>query len=252
MLFAAATTASAEPDPRCASTDLNELLACATETHERADRELNRQWDRMHRTDALVGAQRAWIAWRDLECTAQNAALEGREGPIWREACLAAVTEQRTQQLRESYRWLQTSDAEISVEEGEAASSCKSDGSTGVEYRNCLYEQSERSRRRVETALARNRQEAVEKDAAWQEHRRNSDVAPVADPTVLEALNRSQAAWEEYAEFQCTLEGYTALGGTARGDYELRCRDRLNLERLEELRSPFTLESQRLEPVPDE
>ena len=102
------------------------------------------------------------------------------------------------------------------------------------------------------TALARNRREAAQEDAEWEEYRRTSEFARELDPTHLEALNRSQAAWEDYVDAQCTLEGYTALGGTAEPGYVSMCRDRLNLQRLKELRSPFTIEAKREQPVPEE
>ena len=120
------------------------------------------------------------------------------------------------------------------------------------DYRKCLIEEAAKSRTRMRTALARNRREAVEKDAEWEEIRRDTKFGRPLDPTYLEALNTSQAAWEEYVAAQCTLEGYTALGGTAEPAYEYMCRDRLNLQRLKELRSPFMIEAQRLEPVPEE
>src|SRR5688500_1984393 len=105
-LVTALAVAAAGPDPRCESTQQNELLACAYIAYEAADEELNAHWGRMPHGEALVRAQRAWIEWRDLECVAENAAIGGREEQIWHYLCLADLTAQRTQQLKDQYRWL--------------------------------------------------------------------------------------------------------------------------------------------------
>jgi len=109
-----AAGAAAAHDPRCDSTNFYDLLGCANDAYEKADLELNAQWEKMPHDQPLVDAQRAWIVWRDQECVARNAAIGGWEEPIWKYACLADLTEQRTRQLKESYRWL-------ALEEGETA-----------------------------------------------------------------------------------------------------------------------------------
>ena len=90
----------------CASAQFDDLLKCAVAEHEDADRELNKAWKLLRHTDDLVDAQRKWLAWRDSECTSQNAARGGREEPIWHHACMADLTERRTKQLRQDYKWL--------------------------------------------------------------------------------------------------------------------------------------------------
>ncbi|MCB2086508.1 MAG: DUF1311 domain-containing protein [Sphingomonadaceae bacterium] len=119
-------------------------------------------------------------------------------------------------------------------------------------YRKCWYDAAEESRQRVLKALARNGLEAAEADAEWEEIRQTNELARALDPSHVEALKKSQQAWEEYVDAQCVLEGYRALGGTAEPGFVSQCRDRLNLQRLAELRSPFIIEAQRDETLPEE
>ncbi|MBD3730810.1 MAG: DUF1311 domain-containing protein [Sphingomonadales bacterium] len=119
-------------------------------------------------------------------------------------------------------------------------------------YRKCWYDAAQESRQRVLKALARNKIEAVQQDAAWKEFRQTSEFARELHPSHFDALLKSQQAWEKYVDAQCVLEGYKALGGTAEPGFVSQCNDRLNLERLAELRSPFIIEARRDEPVPEE
>lgn len=119
-----------------------------------------------------------------------------------------------------------------------------------VQITACLERQVQASSARVKKAFERNLKEAATADkemAAFEEPLSTFDLN-----THVKALNASQAAWQKYVEAHCELEGYTALGGTAQLHYTLLCWDRLNLQRLKDLRSPFMLESQRLQPVPEE
>jgi uncharacterized protein YecT (DUF1311 family) len=119
-----------------------------------------------------------------------------------------------------------------------------------VQITNCLEKQVQLSSDRVKAALTRNLKEAAtaDKDRADFE----GPESTFDQNTYVNAVRSSQVAWEKYVEAHCTLESYTALGGTAENHYMLRCLDRLNLQRLKDLRSPFMLESQRLKPVPEE
>jgi uncharacterized protein YecT (DUF1311 family) len=110
IMASALSVGAASADPRCASTQTNDLLACAYNEYQNADEELNAHWDKMPHGEALVQAQRAWIAWRDLECVAENAAIGGREEQIWHYACLAELTAERTRQLKDQYRWMALND----------------------------------------------------------------------------------------------------------------------------------------------
>jgi uncharacterized protein YecT (DUF1311 family) len=120
----------------------------------------------------------------------------------------------------------------------------------GVQITECLEKQINASSNRVQTALARNLKEAAAADKELAEF---EGPAGSFDPnTHVDGVKASQLAWEKYADMQCTLESYQALGGTAQDHFYMRCLDRLNLQRLKDLRSPFMLESQRLKPVPEE
>ncbi|QZH73790.1 MAG: DUF1311 domain-containing protein [Erythrobacter sp.] len=106
LALLALATLQVDHDPRCDSTVYNELLGCAYDAWQTADQELNEQWRRMPHPERLIEAQRAWLVWRDLECTSQNGAIGGREELIWQYGCLAELTNDRTRQLQTQYRWL--------------------------------------------------------------------------------------------------------------------------------------------------
>ena len=119
-----------------------------------------------------------------------------------------------------------------------------------VEVASCLEAEVQKSSARVQKALQRNYREAATQD---KERAIFEGQPSTIDPnTHLNALKASQAVWEKYVGAHCTLESYIALGGTAEHHYKLWCHDRMNLQRLKDLRSPLILESQRLQPVPEE
>jgi uncharacterized protein YecT (DUF1311 family) len=83
---------------------------CAAEAYERADKALNAQWakvmaaykDEKDAEKLLLDAQRAWLKYRDAHCQAD--AYENLGGSIWpmiNSGCMADLTRQRTQELRE-------------------------------------------------------------------------------------------------------------------------------------------------------
>jgi uncharacterized protein YecT (DUF1311 family) len=54
----------------------------------------------------LTEAQRAWLKYRDLTCTAEYKLYAGGTGgPVTRLACLAAVTQERVATLKITYGW---------------------------------------------------------------------------------------------------------------------------------------------------
>src|SRR5437763_13292004 len=106
LLFLALAAAAPAHDSRCDSPKTDDLLACGQAALDRANVALNAQWRRMPHDRDLVRAQRAWIAWRDSECEAENYAKGGHEEEIVRRACLADLTEQRVKQLRANFKWL--------------------------------------------------------------------------------------------------------------------------------------------------
>ena len=105
---AVAPAAEAQTD-RCpgAVTQLD-LTDCAAREYRDADADLNRVYrDVMSLAGArqergLREAQRAWLRFRDAHCAVEAAAYEGGSiQPMVRAFCLAGVTEQRADQLRE-------------------------------------------------------------------------------------------------------------------------------------------------------
>jgi uncharacterized protein YecT (DUF1311 family) len=105
LLFVLAAAAPVD-DPRCASSKTDDLLACAQAALDRADAALNEQWRRMPHSAALQRAQKAWLAWRDAECEAENYATGGNEQEAARLSCLADLTDQRAKQLSANYEWM--------------------------------------------------------------------------------------------------------------------------------------------------
>lgn len=103
VLFSLAV--AAVQDPRCSSIKTDDLVACAEAKFERADRALNAEWRKLPHSNGMVLAQRAWVTFRDAECVAANPAEpQGREYLINKILCEATLTEQRTEQLRKTYR----------------------------------------------------------------------------------------------------------------------------------------------------
>lgn len=95
----------------CASaTTQAELNECSAQAYQAADDELNGAYQaligRLNNNqpsrEKLRTAQRKWISFRDAECAFESSAVEGGSAqPMVRNLCLAAMTEARTEQLRE-------------------------------------------------------------------------------------------------------------------------------------------------------
>ena len=123
MLLLAIALAAAEPaldcDDQVTQADMNQ---CAHIAYQRADAELNRQWrlalavarisdreiadvrrDRRRGfVESLLAAQRAWLTFRDNHCVLNSYdAIGGSMEPMLYSLCMTALTEARTEQLRE-------------------------------------------------------------------------------------------------------------------------------------------------------
>ena len=116
ILFA--LPASADDAPKCDNQmDQSTMNQCAALDYERADTELNIVWkeakksaedadaeysdDLKGEADALLKAQRGWIAYRDGQC--DLAGFEARGGsmePMLVSGCLATMTQARTKELQ--------------------------------------------------------------------------------------------------------------------------------------------------------
>jgi uncharacterized protein YecT (DUF1311 family) len=102
-----------EPGIPCnKSSTTAEEASCFQMASDAADGELNRVYTKVHSVlspeeqNDLTGAQRAWVKYRDLTCTAEYRLYDGgTAGPVTRLACLAAVTQQRIATLKITYGW---------------------------------------------------------------------------------------------------------------------------------------------------
>lgn len=111
----------ADPQANCDDpTTQTEMNICSWQSYQLADAELNAVWkqaaDRAKENDRaaadydgptysfanLLAAQRAWLTFRDAHCLAENGKREdsGTIWPLLQNSCLEAVTEDRTNQLR--------------------------------------------------------------------------------------------------------------------------------------------------------
>jgi len=111
-----ATFARADDAPNCKDPqDQSSMTQCAGLDFEKADKELNALWPKMKAdaeasdkdagkteyADALLASQRAWITFRDAECTWQGFEMHGGSGePMLVNGCLARLTKQRIKQLQ--------------------------------------------------------------------------------------------------------------------------------------------------------
>ena len=84
----------------CRANTQMELNQCAANEYKAADRDLNAYYSKLEKTNELVAAERAWIAYRDAECAYQAKAVEGGSmAPMIYSSCLADLTKQRLKQL---------------------------------------------------------------------------------------------------------------------------------------------------------
>lgn len=101
-----------EPDSPCAKIGITvDLAACLEKARASSDGELNAVYGALRKrldpeeAKQLVAAQRLWIQYRDANCEAERdlyGSGTGR-GPAYL-ACLEAMTRQRTNELRVTYR----------------------------------------------------------------------------------------------------------------------------------------------------
>ena len=102
MIFLLAVAAASSAPYTCAQSMTDDLIACAYSKYKKADAALNAQWKSMKHWPEVTKAQRAWLAYRDAECDAENPATpEGREYPVHKYLCWARMTDERVTKLRE-------------------------------------------------------------------------------------------------------------------------------------------------------
>lgn len=110
------TSLAQETDCAAAQTQ-TEMNACAYQDWEAADAVLNALWPQARAVtkaqdadlpeelkgadQALLNAQRAWIAFRDAQCASEGFAMRGGSAePLLIYGCMASLTEDRVEDLR--------------------------------------------------------------------------------------------------------------------------------------------------------
>jgi uncharacterized protein YecT (DUF1311 family) len=110
------TSLAQETDCAAAQTQA-EMNACAYQDWEAADAVLNALWPQARAVtkaqdadlpeelkgadQALLNAQRAWIAFRDAQCASEGFAMRGGSAePLLIYGCMASLTEDRVEDLR--------------------------------------------------------------------------------------------------------------------------------------------------------
>jgi len=87
------------------------MTQCAVDAYKKSDAELNRAYKALrgtlkeddNGTKKLIAAQRAWIAFRDAECSYRGARTEGGSvHPMIINQCLSDLTRDRTRVLTQS------------------------------------------------------------------------------------------------------------------------------------------------------
>lgn len=105
-----AAAVQAQTAAECTAPQSQQLMnACANKDFDKADAALNVAWtsaksfgDAIGKGDALLKAQRAWLAYRDMACDVHASPYEGGSiQPLIRASCLTALTQERTQMLLE-------------------------------------------------------------------------------------------------------------------------------------------------------
>ncbi|MGB5863129.1 MAG: lysozyme inhibitor LprI family protein [Sulfitobacter sp.] len=106
--------AQAQTDEACLSPQTQLLMTeCAFKAYDASDVELNEVWisakefaDAIGQGDALLEAQRTWLAFRDAACGVHAAPYEGGSiQPMIRANCLSTLTQERTRMLREFHAY---------------------------------------------------------------------------------------------------------------------------------------------------
>ncbi|QCL73909.1 MULTISPECIES: lysozyme inhibitor LprI family protein [Agrobacterium] len=114
----AAGPALADDAPDCKAPQTQaDMTICAGQDHEKADKDLNAAYQKLRKqladrdktadasskgaTDALVTAQRAWVAFRDANCALSGfQARGGSMEPMLIASCLADMSSKRAEELK--------------------------------------------------------------------------------------------------------------------------------------------------------
>ncbi|UXS40098.1 lysozyme inhibitor LprI family protein [Agrobacterium tumefaciens] len=111
--------ASAQGEPDCKAPQTQaDMTICAGKDYEKADKQLNAEYQKLRKllterdkaadadgkgaTDALVTAQRAWVAFRDANCALSGfQARGGSMESMLISSCLAEMSGKRAEELRQ-------------------------------------------------------------------------------------------------------------------------------------------------------
>ena len=109
----------AAQEPNCKEPQTQaDMTICAGKDYEKADKQLNAEYQKLRKllterdktadadgkgaTDALVTAQRAWVAFRDANCALSGfQARGGSMEPMLISSCLAEMSGKRAEELRQ-------------------------------------------------------------------------------------------------------------------------------------------------------
>ena len=114
--FSTPAAAQGEPDCKAPQTQAD-MTICAGKDYEKADKQLNAEYQKLRKllterdkaadadgkgaTDALVTAQRAWVAFRDANCGLSGfQARGGSMEPMLISSCLADMSRKRADELK--------------------------------------------------------------------------------------------------------------------------------------------------------
>ena len=110
-LLLACTSPAAAPDCDSPNATQADLTECARGLYTAADADLNLAYETLRTSlthaeqDALRTAQRAWLNFRDLECSFVAAKFAGGSAePMEHYGCLRQLSEQRTAQLHAEHQ----------------------------------------------------------------------------------------------------------------------------------------------------
>jgi len=85
----------------CPGANQQEMNQCAEADYQKADAELTKVYAKLDKTPELRAAERAWIAYRDAECTYETADNRGGSmEPMIYSGCMATMTKQRIAVLK--------------------------------------------------------------------------------------------------------------------------------------------------------
>lgn len=111
--------AAAQDEPDCKAPETQtDMTICAGKDYEKADKQLNAEYQKLRKaltardktadadgkgaTEALVAAQRAWVAFRDANCALSGfQARGGTMEPMLISSCLAEMSGKRAEELRQ-------------------------------------------------------------------------------------------------------------------------------------------------------